>query len=100
MGERGVCENIKVSVCFTPARVIRSRRSQVTGPPLHVVCSSSGHFPPPGALNHDAKQVEGFKKKTHPLLPPITTVNRVLTPSGGAGGVLTFGQSHPPQSRK
>ena len=39
-----MCENINVSVCFTPARVIRSRRSQGTGPPLHVERSSSGHW--------------------------------------------------------
>ena len=43
-----VCENINVSVCFTPARAIAlASWPEETGPPLHVERSSSGHFPPP-----------------------------------------------------
>jgi hypothetical protein len=44
---REVCENICVCEFLTCSRFQHSRRTATAGPPLHVECSSSGHFPPP-----------------------------------------------------
>jgi hypothetical protein len=50
--EKILCEK-KVVWCYSVcSRFQHSRRSQETGPPLHVERSSSGHFPPPRTPEH------------------------------------------------
>jgi hypothetical protein len=52
MCEREVC--VSFSVC---SRFQHSRRTAAAGPPLHVECSSSGHFPPPRTALQDNIQI-------------------------------------------
>ena len=99
-----MCENINVSVCFTPARVIRSRRSQGTGPPLHVERSSSGHWTPPACwLTKSSSKLRNTINTFHSydrtaLVPPTHCAGR--PPRLKVGGWLTFCQSPPPKRQK
>jgi hypothetical protein len=45
--ERSVCENIKVSVCFTPARALRTRGTSGTRPPTSCRAFLLRTLPPP-----------------------------------------------------
>jgi hypothetical protein len=90
----------------------RSRRTVAAGPPLHVECSSSGHFPPPRqALPYDTqidedRQIDHYptmllnrRAATHPPPTPQRktqrTKNKILLflwvwGGRGGGGVWGF----------